>query len=28
MWPVTFALKKLTETEEAKIIALVKKAMN
>lgn len=27
MWPVTFALKKLTPAEEAKIIALVKKAV-
>src|ERR1041385_1649265 len=27
MWPVTFALKKLTATEEAKIGALVKKAV-
>ena len=27
MWPVTFALKKLTPTEEAKIAALVKKAV-
>jgi uncharacterized protein YdhG (YjbR/CyaY superfamily) len=27
MWPVTFALKKLTPTEEAKITALVKKAV-
>ena len=26
MWPVAFALKKLTATEEAKITALVKKA--
>ncbi len=26
MWPVAFALKKLTPTEEARIIALVKKA--
>ena len=25
MWPIAFALKKLTATEEAKIIALVKK---
>ena len=28
MWPVTFALKKLTATEEAKIKALVKKAVS
>lgn len=28
MWPVTFALKKLTATEEAKVVALVKKAVN
>jgi uncharacterized protein YdhG (YjbR/CyaY superfamily) len=28
MWPVAFALKKLTATEEAKIIALVKKAVS
>ncbi|MDE1857260.1 MAG: DUF1801 domain-containing protein [Candidatus Micrarchaeota archaeon] len=27
MWPVTFALKKLTAAEEAKIAALVKKAV-
>ena len=27
MWPVAFALKKLTATEEAKIVALVKKAV-
>jgi hypothetical protein len=27
MWPVYFALKKLTPTEEAKIIALVKRAV-
>lgn len=27
MWPVAFALKKLTPAEEAKIVALVKKAM-
>ena len=27
MWPVAFALTKLTSTEEAKIIALVKKAI-
>jgi uncharacterized protein YdhG (YjbR/CyaY superfamily) len=27
MWPVTFALKKLTAVEEAKITALVKKAV-
>src|ERR1035437_3363223 len=27
MWPVTFALKKLTAVEEAKIAALVKKAV-
>jgi uncharacterized protein YdhG (YjbR/CyaY superfamily) len=27
MWPVVFALKKLTSTEEAKIAALVKKAV-
>lgn len=28
MWPVTFALKALNEAEEAKIIALVKKAVS
>lgn len=28
MWPVTFALKKLTSAEEAKIAALVKKAVS
>jgi hypothetical protein len=28
MWPVTFALKKLTPTEEAKITALVKQAVS
>jgi hypothetical protein len=28
MWPVTFALKKLTPAEEAKIAALVKKAVS
>jgi uncharacterized protein YdhG (YjbR/CyaY superfamily) len=27
MWPVTFALKKLTAAEEARIVALVKKAV-
>jgi hypothetical protein len=27
MWPVTFALKQLTPTEETKIIALLKKAV-
>ena len=27
MWPTTFALKKLTPAEEAKIVALVKKAI-
>ena len=27
MWPVAFALKKLTADEEAKIVALVKKAV-
>jgi uncharacterized protein YdhG (YjbR/CyaY superfamily) len=27
MWPVTYALKKLTGAEEAKITALVKKAL-
>ena len=27
MWPTSFALKKLTSTEEAKIIALVKQAV-
>ena len=27
MWPVTFAIKKLTTSEEAKIVALVKKAV-
>lgn len=28
MWPVTFALTKLTHAEEAKIVALVKKAVS
>ena len=28
MWPVAFALQKLTATEEAKISALVKKAVS
>jgi uncharacterized protein YdhG (YjbR/CyaY superfamily) len=28
MWPVAFALKKLTTTEEARIAALVKKAVS
>jgi uncharacterized protein YdhG (YjbR/CyaY superfamily) len=28
MWPTAFALKKLTATEEAKIVALVKKAVS
>jgi uncharacterized protein YdhG (YjbR/CyaY superfamily) len=28
MWPVAFALKELTAAEEAKIVALVKKAMS
>jgi len=28
MWPTDFALKKLTDTEEKKIVALVKKAVN
>ena len=28
MWPTAFALKKLTDTEEAKIAALVKKAVS
>ncbi len=28
MWPVAFALKKLTATEEARILALVKKAVS
>jgi uncharacterized protein YdhG (YjbR/CyaY superfamily) len=28
MWPVTFALKKLTAAEEARIVALVKEAVN
>ena len=28
MWPVAFALKKLTATEEARISALVKKAVS
>jgi uncharacterized protein YdhG (YjbR/CyaY superfamily) len=28
LWPVAFALKGLTATEEAKIIALVKKAVS
>jgi uncharacterized protein YdhG (YjbR/CyaY superfamily) len=28
LWPVAFALKELTATEEAKIIALVKKAVS
>lgn len=27
IWPVTFALKKLTATEEAKIVVLIKKAV-
>jgi uncharacterized protein YdhG (YjbR/CyaY superfamily) len=27
MWPTSFALKKLTETEEETIVALVKKAV-
>ncbi len=27
MWPVVFALKKLSASEEAKIVALIKKAM-
>lgn len=27
MWPTSFALKKLTATEEAKIISLIKKAL-
>ena len=28
MWPTSFALKKLTPSEEAKIVALVKKAVS
>ncbi|MGA7194917.1 MAG: hypothetical protein WBW94_14925, partial [Anaerolineales bacterium] len=28
MWPVAYALKKLTASEEARIIALVKKAVS
>lgn len=28
MWPTSFALKELTATEEARIVALVKKAVN
>jgi len=28
MWPVAFALKELTATEEARITALVKKAVS
>jgi len=28
LWPVAFALKELTTTEEARIVALVKKAVN
>lgn len=28
MWPTSFALKELTDTEAAKIVALVKKAVN
>src|SRR5437773_6134861 len=28
MWPTAFALKKLTATEEARIVALVKKAVS
>ena len=28
LWPVVFALKKLTATEEAKIVALIKKAVS
>jgi uncharacterized protein YdhG (YjbR/CyaY superfamily) len=28
MWPTTFALKELTATEEARIVALVKKAVS
>ncbi|MDH2907446.1 MAG: hypothetical protein PXX83_05040 [Candidatus Nitrosotalea sp.] len=28
MWPTAFALKKLTASEEAKIVALMKKAVN
>ncbi len=28
MWPTDFALKKLTDTEEARIVALVKKAVS
>ncbi len=28
MWPIAFALKELTATEEAKVIALVKKAIS
>jgi hypothetical protein len=28
LWPVAFALKKLTATEEARIVALVKQAVS
>ena len=28
MWPTSYALKELTDTEEAKIVALVKKAVS
>jgi hypothetical protein len=28
MWPTAFALRKLTAAEEAKIVALVKKAVS
>ena len=28
MWPVAFALKELTTVEEARIVALVKKAVS
>ena len=28
MWPTSFALKKLTDAEEARIVALVKKAVS
>jgi hypothetical protein len=28
MWPISFALKELTATEETKIVALLKKAMS
>ncbi len=28
MWPISFAIKKLTSAEEAKIVALIKKALS